>query len=178
MRAGAQARSLVDQEVGQQKWRQVIEGECVLQPIGGLVAVGPEPADVVDEHIEPWVRREDVSSEAPDVALRRQIRHEDVHRAVVGLATDRVGRLLGSPPIAAGDTHPSTRLRQPDGGRPADPAGSAGDQHDLADHAAASRSGATPSTATIRPSRIWTIRPRSARAPAVAPRLPSRRARR
>ena len=43
----------VEQEVGEQKRCEVVEGEGALQTVGGDVPGVPEPADVVDQHVDP-----------------------------------------------------------------------------------------------------------------------------
>ena len=54
-RAGALAIEPFEQQVRQQERREMIEGERVLQAVGGDVAVVPEAADVVEQHIEPRI---------------------------------------------------------------------------------------------------------------------------
>jgi hypothetical protein len=59
----------LEQQVGQKERGKVIERERVLQPVGGLVAMRPEPADVVEEDIQPQVGVEDLCGEATDLGL-------------------------------------------------------------------------------------------------------------
>src|SRR5207245_6191358 len=49
----------IEKEVGEQEGGEVVESKCVLQAIGRRVSVGPEPADVVDQHVEPRVGIQD-----------------------------------------------------------------------------------------------------------------------
>ncbi len=63
----------------------------MLQPVGGHVVVGPEPADVVEQHIQPRVRGENLAGQPPDLGLQRHVGDEDVHRGVARLAGDRGG---------------------------------------------------------------------------------------
>ncbi len=74
----------------------MVERERVLQAVGCLAAMGPEPPDVVEEHIKARVGREDLVSEPPDLGLRRHVGDEDVDRVDARLTSDRHGRSLGT----------------------------------------------------------------------------------
>ena len=60
----------------------MVEGERVLQAVGGHVAVSPEAADVVEQHVEPRIRGEHLAGQPPDLGLRRHVGDEDVDRRV------------------------------------------------------------------------------------------------
>lgn len=59
----------------------MVEGERLLKPVGGQMAVRPEPADIVDQHIELWMGREllhhpsDLFNEASTVQADYLTRH-------------------------------------------------------------------------------------------------------
>jgi hypothetical protein len=85
----------IPQQARQQVRREVVEGECVLQPVGGHVAMCPEPADVVEQHIQARVRGEDLGRQPPDLGLRRHVGDEDVHRSAARRSDDRGGGRIG-----------------------------------------------------------------------------------
>ena len=82
MRAGALAMSRSSRRLGQQERREVVEGERVLQTVGGDVAMRPEAADVVEQDVEPRVGREDLGGQPADLGLRRHVGDEDVDGGV------------------------------------------------------------------------------------------------
>ena len=112
----------------------MIEGKRVLQTVGGHVTVSPESTDVVEQHVEPRVRREHLACQPVDLGLGRHVGDEDVHRRVARLTGDHRRGLLGPRAIAAGDTHAGTHRRKACRGGPADPTGPTGDQDGLAGH--------------------------------------------
>jgi hypothetical protein len=69
----------------------------------GALAIGggPEPADVVEQHIQPRVRGENLGGQTPDLGLRRHVGDEDVHRGGCPTRGDRGGGPLEARPIAA-----------------------------------------------------------------------------
>ena len=84
----------VEQQVGEQKRREVVEREGVLQAIGGDVPVRPEPADVVDQHVQPRIPLERFACEAAYFGLQREVGGECVHHQ------------LGKPNVFEERTHP------------------------------------------------------------------------
>src|SRR5205085_2211278 len=70
---GGAGREPLQEQGGEQERGQVVEGERALQAVGGQVAVGPEPADVVDQHVQPRVGGEDRAGEPPDLDLGAQV---------------------------------------------------------------------------------------------------------
>ena len=86
IRAGALSLSRSRSRFGEQERRQVVDREGVFQAVGGHVPVRPEPADVVDQHIQPRVRVEHGRGQSADLGLRRQVGGERVHRRVSGFA--------------------------------------------------------------------------------------------
>ena len=68
----------VQKQVGEQERGEVVEGEGTLQAVGGRVSVCPEPADVVDQHVESWVSIQDADGEPTDLGLRGHVGGEGV----------------------------------------------------------------------------------------------------
>ncbi len=60
----------------------MVEGERVFQTVGGHLAVGPEPADVVQQHVQPRVSGQDLVGQPPDLGLRRHVGYEGIDRRV------------------------------------------------------------------------------------------------
>ena len=112
----------------------MIEGEGVLQSVGRRVAVCPEPADVVEQHIEARVGCQDFIRQSPHLGLRRHIGNEDIDRRVARLASDGDGGLFGTWPVAAGNAHPGSDGGQGDRCGSTDAARATGDQDVLACH--------------------------------------------
>jgi len=133
-RAGALAIEPLQQEARQQERRELVDRKCVLKAIGGHVAMCPESADVVEQHVQPGIGRQNLVGQPPDLGLRRHVGDEDVHRRIARRSGNLRGGSLGPRPVAARDAHPGTDRGQADGCRPADPARGAGDQHGLARH--------------------------------------------
>jgi hypothetical protein len=102
----------LEQEARQEKRREVVEGEGVLKPVDGRVAVGPEPADVVEQHIEAWIGGEDLGGQPPDFGLGGHVGDEDVHCGIARLARDCGGGQHRTVPVAAGDAHSGTHCGQ------------------------------------------------------------------
>ena len=132
---GGRARGeAVQQQAGQQERREVVEREGVLHAIGGDVPVSPEPADVVDQHVQPRVGVQYLSGQTAHPGLNRHVRGKGIHRrATRGGADARRGR-LGAGRIPAGDADPGAQRGEPDGGGPAYAAGTSGDQNGLPGH--------------------------------------------
>ena len=112
----------------------MVEGEGVLQAIGGRMSVRPEPADVVDQHIQPWVSIENCAGEAAHLGLGAHVGCEHVDGRVSGSGTNVGGGLFGTDQVATRDADPGAHRGEPDRRGFADSARSAGDQHDLAGH--------------------------------------------
>ena len=68
----------IQQQVGEQERGEVVEGERALQAVGGQVAVRPEPADVVDQHVQPRVGVEDRDGEPTYLGLGGHVGGERV----------------------------------------------------------------------------------------------------
>jgi hypothetical protein len=112
----------------------VVHREGALQSVLGRVPGGPVSSGVVDEDVEPWVGREHLIGEAANLALRREVRREDVDEAAT--AAQPRGGSLGPCGIPADDPHPRAEPGETSGGGEADPAGAARDQHRPAGHEA------------------------------------------
>ena len=64
----------LEQEAGKEKGREMVQRERPLQAVDGDVAVGPESAHVVDQDVEPRVRRQHAVGQVPQLILRRHVR--------------------------------------------------------------------------------------------------------
>ena len=112
----------------------MVEGERVLKAVGGWVPMCPEPADVVDQHVQSRVGVEDGGGEPPYLGLGAHVGGERVDGRVSRTGTD-VGRgLLGARGVAARDADPGADGGKADRGGLADSPGAAGDQDDLVGH--------------------------------------------
>src|SRR6266540_1538634 len=123
----------VEEEIGEQERRQMVEGEGALEPVSGDVPGVPVPPDVVDQHIDPGEALEYLVSQPPHLRLAGQVRDEHVHLPAAGCA-DLASRALGAPAVPASDRQVRTHRGQAQGGRPADAAAATGDQHGPAGH--------------------------------------------
>ena len=94
----------------------------------------PEPADVVDQHVQPRVGVEDLGGQAAHLRLRGEVGAERVHGGVACRGPDLDRGRLRARGVAAGDRHPRPERGQPDRGGLADAAGGAGDQDRPAGH--------------------------------------------
>jgi hypothetical protein len=94
----------------------------------------PEPADVVDQHVQPRVHVEHLTRQAPYLGLGGEVRGKCIDHRVVRRGTD-VGRgRFGARHVAAGDAYPRTHSGKSERCGLADPAGSARDEDGLAGH--------------------------------------------
>src|ERR1019366_9734398 len=59
----------VQKQVGQQERGEVVEGKRALEAVGRRVSVCPEPADVVDQYVQPRVGVEDIGGEPAHLCL-------------------------------------------------------------------------------------------------------------
>jgi hypothetical protein len=58
----------------------VVEREGVFQAVGGDMPVGPEPAHVVDQYVQPWIGVEYLAGQPADIDLGGQVGGEHVDR--------------------------------------------------------------------------------------------------
>ena len=123
----------VQQQVGEQKRREMVEGEGAFESVYGDVAGIPVPADIVDQHIDPRKAVQYLLGQPPYFRLGGQVRDEQVHLPASG-RTDLASRVLGAYAISAGDRQVCTHPGQTQRGRPADAARGTGDQHCPAGH--------------------------------------------
>ena len=112
----------------------MVDGEGVLQAVGGDVPGGPEPAHVVDQHVQVWVPVQDLTGETVDLGLDGQVGREHVHGRAARCGADVASGGIGPGAVAANDAYSGTQGRQPGGGGLADAAGSPGDQDRLPGH--------------------------------------------
>ena len=84
----------VEEQVGEQERREMVEREGALEPVSGDVPGVPVPADVVDQHIDPGKVLEHLAGQPPHLRLGGQVRDEHVHLPAAGRA-DLAGRVLG-----------------------------------------------------------------------------------
>ena len=111
----------------------MIDGEGVLEPVGGEMSGVPVPADVVDQHIDPRKPLQRLLRQPAHLGLGRQVGDEHVDLATGG-GLDLSGRLFGAVAVAASDREVCAEGSQSDSGRLADAAAGTGDQHRLARH--------------------------------------------
>src|SRR5690348_8566306 len=57
----------------------MVDGERALQSVSGDVPRIPVAADIVDQHMDPREGLENLTSQPPNLRLRRQVREEHVH---------------------------------------------------------------------------------------------------
>ena len=112
----------------------MVEREGVLQAVGGEVPVSPEPADVVDQHVQARVGVQHLSGQTAHPGLGGHVGGKGVHGWVARRGADGCRGRLGAGLIAAGDADPGAQRGEPDGGGPADTAGASGDQNGLPGH--------------------------------------------
>ena len=86
----------VEQQVGQQKRREVIVLESALEAVGGVAAATDQATRVVREHVDPGIPREKRGCESSNVVESVVVAHE-------GRAADGVRDTLGALGIAADD---------------------------------------------------------------------------
>jgi hypothetical protein len=123
----------VEEQVGEQERREVVEGEGVLESVGGDMPGVPVPAGVVDQHVDPGEAAEYLVGQAPHLGLGGQVGHERVDLTTGGRA-ELAGRCLRAPPVAARDRDVRADRGEAESGRPADPAGATRDEHRPAGH--------------------------------------------
>ena len=74
--------------------RQMIRGERQLIPFGSDLTPGTDEAGVIDQHVDPRLRRSDFSSHAPGLGDRRKIREMRLCGAVCVIACAVLGEIL------------------------------------------------------------------------------------
>jgi hypothetical protein len=122
------------EETGQQERREVVDREGALQAVGGEVPVGPEPADVVDQHIQPRVGAGHLRGQTAHPGLGGHVSGKGVHHWAARCGADAGRGRLGAGLITAGDADPGAQRGEPDGDGPADATGAPGDQNGLPGH--------------------------------------------
>ena len=132
-RAGALCCQPVQQQVGEQERREMVEGEGALEPVGGDVPGVPVAADVVDQHVEPGQALEYLGGQPAHLRLGGEVGDEHVDLPAAGCA-DLAGRGLGASAVPAGDRQVRAHRGQAERGRLADAAGGTGDQHGPTGH--------------------------------------------
>ena len=105
----------VDEEAREQERREVVERERQLEAVRGDVAVRPEPAHVVDQHVDSGVALLQFGGQSAHLRLRRQVGLEDVDRVIARPAAELVGG--GGQPVPA--SRPTMPTRAPRAASPA-----------------------------------------------------------
>ncbi len=77
-RAGAALLQPVEEQVGEQERREMVEGEGVLESVGGDAPGLPVAADVVDEHVDPGEALEHFAGQSSYLRLCGEVRDEHV----------------------------------------------------------------------------------------------------
>lgn len=102
----------VEQEVGEQEGRQVVEGERALEPVRGLEALAEDRPGVVDQARQaPSRGRLDRLGEAPDLGLDGQVGEHELELGAGVLGAQRGEGLLAAGAVAAShqDARPPRR---------------------------------------------------------------------
>jgi hypothetical protein len=92
----------------------------VLQAVGGGVPVSPEPADVVDQHVQAWVGVRHQGGQTAHPGLGRHVCGKGVHGWAARCGADTGRGRPGTGLITAGDTDPGAQRGEPRGGGLAD----------------------------------------------------------
>jgi len=116
----------VQEQVGQQERREVVQREGVLEPVSGDVPGVPVAADVVHQHVELGEPVKDLVGKSAHLSLSREVRDEDVDLCGAH-GTDLSGSSLGAGAVPAGDRRARAQGGESLGRRQADPRGAAGD---------------------------------------------------
>ena len=150
----------IEQEVGEQERREMVERERQLEPVLGDMAVRPEPADVVDEDVESRVALQQLGRRAgaPAPATRGRPRRRRPRRCrpcaeIVGGGESRAG---SRPTMATR----APRAASPSGRGLPDPPGAAGDHGVPAGRGAVTRSCSPPPRRSVRRTTARTLRTR------------------
>jgi hypothetical protein len=106
----------VQEQAGQQERREMVEGECALEPVSGDVPGVPVAAGVIDQHIYPGQALEDLPGQPPYPGLGGQVRDEHVHLLSAGGA-DLAGGSFGAFSVPASDRKVRAQSSQPRGSR-------------------------------------------------------------
>ena len=124
----------IHKQVGEEKRSEVVEGEGALQAVGSRVSVGPEAADIVDQHVQTRVSLEDNGGELTQLVLGGHVGGERVNSRVSRGRTDVGRRLFGARRVATRDPDPGAEGRKAGCSGLADSPGAAGNHDDLATH--------------------------------------------
>jgi len=124
----------VQQQIGQQERREVVEREGALQAVGGEVPVSPEPADIVNQHVQPRIGVSHLGGQAAHLCQDRHVGGKGVDGWAARCGADAGRGRLGTGLITAGDADPGAQCGEPDGGGLADATCASGDQNGLPSH--------------------------------------------
>ena len=127
-RAGAEP---VEQQVGQQERRQVVDREGTLVAVGGGAAAAHRDAGVVDQHVEPGTRAQDPFGQCAHFGQRRKVGGHRRHLPVAGGVCDLTRRNAGARLVAPVHDHGAAPLGQRQGGGAPDAVGAPGYQNRL-----------------------------------------------
>jgi hypothetical protein len=123
----------VEEQVGEQERREMVDREGAFEPVRGDVPGVPVPADIVDQHIDPGEALQHLPSQPPHLRLGRQIRDEHVHLPAAG-CPDLASRGVDAAGIPASDRQVRTHHGQAQRGRPTDAGAATSHQHRPAGH--------------------------------------------
>ena len=73
-------RQPVEEQVGEEERRKVVNGEGAFEAVGGDMPGVPVPPDVVDQHIDSGKALKHLVGELPHLSLGGQVGDEDVYR--------------------------------------------------------------------------------------------------
>jgi len=74
----------VQEQVGEQERREMVDRKGASQPVGGDVPSVPVPADIVDQHIDPSKALNHLAGKSAHLGLRGQVSNEHLHLPAAG----------------------------------------------------------------------------------------------
>ena len=117
---GSAGGEAVQQQAGQQERREAVECEGALQAVGGDVPVDPEPADVVDQHVQAQVGVSHLGGQTAHLGLGGHVGGKDIHGCVArcgAAVVCRTGHSLMTAHVAGhrtpGGLRPRRRSQEP-----------------------------------------------------------------
>ena len=112
----------------------MIQREGTLQTVSGDVPVSPEPADVVDQHVQTRIGASHLGSQTAHLRLDGHVGDKDIHRCVTRRSADTGRGRHSTRLVAAGNADPGAQRGEPGGGSHADAPCASGDQNGLPGH--------------------------------------------
>jgi hypothetical protein len=83
-RHDATSAEAIAQQVREQKWREMVERECALQALRGLLARGEKGSGIVGQHVDVLITRANIFGESSYLGHQRKIGDVLVHRRAAG----------------------------------------------------------------------------------------------